>query len=158
MLKRAVAGLCLCAMMVPVLAFGTDQLTAPQLIALTKSPDKLAAALVATLGEEPIKKGTTSSDTALISSGPSSPSRARYCSSTNSRARRRSKFRRVRSGTRPANSLRAPRTNLNTGSMVSRSAVRKTSRPTVPNPMLNPEFRPASCPRNCFTPVRSTTG
>ena len=58
MLKRAAAGLCLYALMAPSAAFGADKLTAPQLIALAKSPDKLAAALIATLGEEPLKKGT----------------------------------------------------------------------------------------------------
>ncbi len=58
MLKRAAAGLCLYALMAPIAAFGADKLTAPQLIALTKSPNQLAAALIATLGEEAIKKGT----------------------------------------------------------------------------------------------------
>lgn len=61
MIKRLVAGLCLSG----IVAAGADKLTAPQLIALTKSPEKLAAALAATLGEEPIKKGT-----AVIGHGP----------------------------------------------------------------------------------------
>lgn len=49
--------ICLC--LTAAAAFGADKFTAQQLIDLTKgNPDKLREALVSTLGEDTIKKGT----------------------------------------------------------------------------------------------------